>query len=31
MIDCESKPGKTCFSILLPVESTVIKNAIIQQ
>ncbi len=31
MIDCESKPGNTCFSILLPVESTVIKNAIIQQ
>jgi two-component system, NtrC family, nitrogen regulation sensor histidine kinase GlnL len=31
MIDCDSKPGNTCFSILLPVESTVIKNAVIQQ
>jgi two-component system nitrogen regulation sensor histidine kinase GlnL len=31
MIDCKSKPGNTCFTILLPVESTVIKNAIIEQ
>ncbi len=31
MIDCESVPGNTCFTILLPVESTVIKHAIIQQ
>ena len=31
MIDCESQPGNTCFTILLPVESTVIKHAIIQQ
>jgi two-component system nitrogen regulation sensor histidine kinase GlnL len=31
MIDCESTPGNTCFTILLPVESTVIKHAIIQQ
>jgi len=31
MIDCESQPGNTSFTILLPVESTVIKNAIIQQ
>ena len=29
MIDCESQPGKTCFTILLPVESTVIKQAVI--
>lgn len=31
MIDCTSQPGNTCFTILLPVESTVIKNAIIEQ
>ena len=31
MIDCHSKPGNTCFTILLPVESTVIKNAVIEQ
>lgn len=31
MIDCKSQPGHTCFTILLPVESTVIKNAIIEQ
>jgi two-component system, NtrC family, nitrogen regulation sensor histidine kinase GlnL len=31
MIDCESQPGNTIFTILLPVESTVIKHAIIQQ
>jgi two-component system, NtrC family, nitrogen regulation sensor histidine kinase GlnL len=31
MIDCKSNPGKTCFTILLPVESTVIKSAIIEQ
>lgn len=31
MIDCESTPGNTAFTILLPVESTVIKHAIIQQ
>ncbi|MGB7814808.1 MAG: nitrogen regulation protein NR(II) [Methylotenera sp.] len=31
MIDCESQPGNTCFTILLPVESTVIKHAIIAQ
>jgi len=27
MIDCESSPGSTRFTIILPVESTVIKNA----
>ena len=31
MIDCESQPGNTCFTILLPVESTMIKHATIQQ
>ncbi len=31
MIDCTSQPGNTCFTILLPVETTVIKHAIIQQ
>jgi two-component system, NtrC family, nitrogen regulation sensor histidine kinase GlnL len=31
MIDCESVPGSTIFTILLPVESTVMKHAIIQQ
>lgn len=29
MIDCTSTPGNTCFVILLPVESTVIKQAAI--
>ncbi len=31
MIDCESQPGATTFTILLPVESSLIKHAIIQQ
>ena len=31
MIDCKSQPGNTCFTILLPVESTVIKHAITAQ
>ena len=31
MIDCKSEPGKTCFTILLPLESTAIKHAIIKQ
>lgn len=31
MIDCESQPGNTTFTILLPVESTVMKHANIQQ
>lgn len=30
MIDCKSQPGNTCFTILLPVESTIINNEIIQ-
>ncbi len=31
MIDCSSQPGNTCFTILLPIETTVIKSAIIAQ
>ena len=31
MIDCESAPGNTTFTILLPVESTVMKHANIAQ
>ncbi|PPD55664.1 MAG: nitrogen regulation protein NR(II) [Methylotenera sp.] len=31
MIDCTSQSGNTCFTILLPVETTVMKHAIIQQ
>lgn len=27
MIDCESQPGKTCFTILLPIESVSNKHA----
>lgn len=27
MIDCESQPGKTCFTILLPVETSAMKYA----
>ncbi len=30
MIDCESQPGNTCFTILLPVETSAIKHANIQ-
>ncbi|HQN64794.1 MAG TPA: nitrogen regulation protein NR(II) [Methylophilus sp.] len=30
MIECESQPGRTCFTILLPVESSVMKHAITQ-
>jgi two-component system nitrogen regulation sensor histidine kinase GlnL len=29
-INCESKPGNTSFSILLPIESTAIKSAFIE-
>ncbi|MEE9332162.1 MAG: nitrogen regulation protein NR(II) [Methylophilaceae bacterium] len=31
MIDCNSRPGDTRFTILLPIESTVVKHAIIEQ
>lgn len=31
MIDCDSQPGKTCFTILLPIESTLLKHAVITQ
>ena len=27
MIECESEPGRTCFTILLPIESSVMKSA----
>ncbi len=27
MIECESEPGQTCFTILLPIEGTARKNA----
>jgi two-component system nitrogen regulation sensor histidine kinase GlnL len=30
MIECESTPGNTCFTILLPIESTVMKTHIKQ-
>ena len=28
MIDCESEPGRTCFTILLPIETSAVKPAI---
>ena len=28
MIDCESEPGRTCFTILLPIETTAVKPAV---
>ncbi|MFM8758832.1 MAG: nitrogen regulation protein NR(II), partial [Methylophilaceae bacterium] len=31
MVECESVPGKTCFNILLPVESTALKNGSVRQ
>lgn len=31
MIECESEPGHTCFTILLPIESTVMKAYIPRQ
>lgn len=31
MIECESEPGKTCFTILLPIESTAMKAYIPRQ
>ncbi len=31
MIDCESQPGRTCFTILPPIESTLLKHAMITQ
>ncbi len=27
MIDCDSKPGRTCFTMLIPIESSVIKHS----
>ncbi len=31
MIECESQPGHTCFTILLPIESTVTKDYVTRQ
>lgn len=31
MIECESRPGQTCFTILLPIESTALKCLIPRQ
>lgn len=31
MIECESQPGQTCFTILLPIESTAMKGYVIRQ
>jgi two-component system nitrogen regulation sensor histidine kinase GlnL len=31
MIECESTPGKTCFTILLPIESTPVKSNVTKQ
>ena len=31
MIECESEPGQTCFTILLPIESSVIKGFEVRQ
>jgi two-component system nitrogen regulation sensor histidine kinase GlnL len=31
MIECESQPGHTCFTIVLPIESTALKHLVIKQ
>ncbi|MBM3351140.1 MAG: nitrogen regulation protein NR(II) [Betaproteobacteria bacterium] len=31
MIECESEPGKTCFTVLLPIETSAIKSTSIKQ
>jgi two-component system nitrogen regulation sensor histidine kinase GlnL len=31
MIECESAPGQTCFTILLPIESSVINSDVVKQ
>jgi two-component system nitrogen regulation sensor histidine kinase GlnL len=31
MIECESVPGQTCFTILLPIESSVMNSYVIKQ
>lgn len=31
MIECDSQPGRTCFTILLPVESSVMRHLTTQQ
>lgn len=31
MIECESEPGRTCFTILLPIESSLMKGHVAKQ
>jgi two-component system nitrogen regulation sensor histidine kinase GlnL len=31
MIECDSEPGQTCFTILLPIEASVIKGFEVKQ
>jgi two-component system nitrogen regulation sensor histidine kinase GlnL len=31
MIECESVPGNTCFTILLPIETSAVKPPVIKQ
>lgn len=31
MIECESVPGNTCFTILLPIETSAIKSGVVKQ
>jgi two-component system nitrogen regulation sensor histidine kinase GlnL len=31
MIECESVPGNTCFTILLPIETSAVKSPVIKQ
>ncbi|MDD2833401.1 MAG: nitrogen regulation protein NR(II) [Methylotenera sp.] len=31
MIECQSEPGNTCFTILLPIEATAVKPAVTKQ
>ncbi len=31
MVECDSQPGRTCFNILLPIESTALKTGSIRQ
>lgn len=31
MVECESEPGRTCFTILLPIESSLMKGQTIKQ
>jgi two-component system nitrogen regulation sensor histidine kinase GlnL len=31
MIECDSQPGHTCFTIMLPIETTAMKCSISKQ